>query len=147
MKFFFALKNLLLLFLPFFAFCQQNLDSLSYKELRIAFFKDYSKDNNQIKYAKYYFEKAKKEQNDLEKGRSYYLLAYSVYYNDLNLSLSYFEKYEIAKLKKGKIYGGTGTTNGDPDTTTDTSRKCSTKPGCPVDPNPDPIDPIDPDTF
>lgn len=62
-----------------------------------------------------------------------------------------FEKFEIAKLKKIRIKGGTGTTNGDPDTTTDTSNKCSTKPGCPKNPNQpdpiDPIDPIDPDTF
>ncbi|WP_445455706.1 hypothetical protein [Flavobacterium sp. HNIBRBA15423] len=59
-----------------------------------------------------------------------------------------FEKYEIAKFKKIKIVGGTGTTNGDPDpdTGTKTSENCSTKPGCQRDPNdPDPINPFDPD--
>ena len=56
-----------------------------------------------------------------------------------------FQKYEIAKLNKGKIIGGTGNNNGDPDTTTDTSSKCSTKPDCPKQPQqPEPFDPFDP---
>lgn len=63
-----------------------------------------------------------------------------------------FQKYEIAKLKKGKIIGGTGNNNGDPDTGTKTSDNCSKKPGCKNDPNDpnntfDPYDPNnDPDT-
>lgn len=92
MKFLFKLKNSLFLLIPFVVLSQNNLDTLSYKELRIAFFKNYSKDNNQLKYAKFYFEKAKKENNELEKGRSYYLLANSVYYDNLNLALEYFKK-------------------------------------------------------
>ena len=104
MNFFFALKNTLFLFIPFLVLSQNNLDKLSYKELRIAFFKDYSKENNQLEYAKYYFEKAKREKNELEKGRSYYLLANSVYYDDLNLALTYFEKALDYSVKYNDIH-------------------------------------------
>lgn len=55
-----------------------------------------------------------------------------------------FEKFEIARLQKNKIHGGN---DGDPNTTTRTSKDCSTKPGCDKnDPkNPDPFDPFKPD--
>ena len=56
-----------------------------------------------------------------------------------------FEKFEIAKLKKTNIIGGTGV-GGDPDTGTKTSDNCSTKPWCKDNPNnPDPNNPFDPD--
>ena len=71
MKFLFALKNSLFLLIPFVVLSQNNLDTLSYKELRIAFFKDYSQDDNQLEYAKYYFEKAKKEEEDYRNQRDF----------------------------------------------------------------------------
>ena len=95
MKYFSLLNSVLFLFIPFFIIAQNNqndLSQLSYKELRVAFFKDYNENNNQLEYAKYYFEKAKKEKNELEKGRGYYLLGWAVYYENQNQSLLYFEK-------------------------------------------------------
>ncbi len=48
------------------------------------------------------------------------------------------EKFEVAKLQNpNNIYGGTGV-NGDPLTTTETSKNCSYEPSCkdkPVDDN------------
>lgn len=95
MRYFFLIKNAFILIFPLVLLAQNNqkdLSKLSYKELRVIFFKDYDENNGQMKYAKYYFEKAVKEKNELEKGRGYYLLAFSSYYKDIDLSLKYFQK-------------------------------------------------------
>ncbi|WP_445455705.1 helix-turn-helix domain-containing protein [Flavobacterium sp. HNIBRBA15423] len=102
MKHYSLFKSVLFLCIPVFIIAQNkqnDLENLSYKELRVCFFKGYDENNNQIEYAKQYYKKAEKEKNELEKGRGYYLLAYSVYNDDENLSLSYFKKALVYSKK------------------------------------------------
>lgn len=95
MKHFSLFKNVFIILIPILLFGQNNqneLQKLSYQELWSVFFKGYNNNNIQIEYAKEYLKKAEKEQNEVEKGRGYYLLAVGIYEKHEKQSFIYFKK-------------------------------------------------------